>query len=161
MWSPLRRSVRPRTKLRRIGSNVPVIGSTSTRNAWLATPATKAQRCWLGWCMSKSSSRTSPCSTNHDARIRQPRAFAVVARSNRATRPTFAYDHCRDAYHSPTGKWLHQYRRRFKAARDAIDKNGMRRYRASKLDCGACDQLIPNPHRTGQRSSNRSSRSIP
>ena len=55
------------------------------------------------------------------------------------SRSAFAYDHRRDAYQCPAGKWLHQYRRPFKTPRDAVDEDGMRRYRASKLDCEACD----------------------
>ena len=55
------------------------------------------------------------------------------------SRSAFAYDHRRDAYQCPAGKWLHQYRRPFKTPRDAVDEDGLRRYRASKLDCEVCD----------------------
>ena len=54
------------------------------------------------------------------------------------SRGDFEYHHDRDAYRCPAGKWLHQYRRPFKVERDTICSDGMRRYRASKHDCGAC-----------------------
>lgn len=54
------------------------------------------------------------------------------------SRSDFTYDYRRDAYQCPAGKWLHQYRRPFKKARDAVDEDGMRRYRASKHDCDTC-----------------------
>jgi len=38
----------------------------------------------------------------------------------------------------PAGEFLHQYRRPFVVARDAVDEDGMRRYRASKHDCEVC-----------------------
>ncbi|MEO1318618.1 MAG: IS1182 family transposase [Pseudomonadota bacterium] len=54
------------------------------------------------------------------------------------SRGDFAYDHRADLYRCPVGKELRQYRRPFKIARDAVDDDGMRRYRASKLDCETC-----------------------
>lgn len=54
------------------------------------------------------------------------------------SRGDFEYHHDRDAYRCPAGKWLHQYRRLFKVERDTICSDGMRRYRTSKQDCGAC-----------------------
>ncbi|MEM9814695.1 MAG: IS1182 family transposase [Pseudomonadota bacterium] len=66
----------------------------------------------------------------------------VFDKSNRRdqtfSRGDFAYDHRRDAYRCPAGKWLYQYRRPFKVERDTICEDGMRRYRASKHDCEAC-----------------------
>ena len=59
-------------------------------------------------------------------------------RDDTFSRADFAYDHMDDAYRCPAGKSLRQYRRPFKIARDAIDEDGMRRYRASKHDCAAC-----------------------
>lgn len=54
------------------------------------------------------------------------------------SRSDFTYDQKKDAYQCPAGKWLTQYRRPFTQARDTICSDGMRRYRASKIDCGAC-----------------------
>ncbi len=54
------------------------------------------------------------------------------------SRSDFIYDPDGDVYYCPGGKSLHQYRRPFKKERDAIDGDGMRRYRASKHDCEAC-----------------------
>lgn len=54
------------------------------------------------------------------------------------SRSDFQFDNEKDAYRCPAGKWLHQYRRPFKRSRDAIDDDGMRRYRASKLDYDVC-----------------------
>ena len=54
------------------------------------------------------------------------------------SRSDFIYDPDGDVYYCPSGKSLHQYRRPFKKERDAIDGDGMRRYRASKHDCEAC-----------------------
>ena len=75
------------------------------------------------------------------------------------SRSAFAYDHRRDAYQCPAGKWLHQYRRPFKTPRDAVDEDGLRRYRASKLDCEVCDlkyrctlkETVPEDHALGPR----------
>ncbi len=54
------------------------------------------------------------------------------------SRSDFIYDPDGDVYYCPGCKSLHQYRRPFKKERDAIDGDGMRRYRASKHDCEAC-----------------------
>ncbi len=54
------------------------------------------------------------------------------------SRGDFTYDHHADAYRCPAGNELRQYRQPFKVARDAVDDDGMRRYRASKLDCEVC-----------------------
>ncbi|MEO1474267.1 MAG: transposase, partial [Pseudomonadota bacterium] len=54
------------------------------------------------------------------------------------SRGDFVYDHRHDAYRCTAGKWLHQYRRPFKVARDTICSDGMRRYRASKHECETC-----------------------
>ena len=59
-------------------------------------------------------------------------------RDDTFSRSDFSYDHSKDAYRCPGGKWLHQYRRAFKQARDTICADGMRRYRASKHDCDTC-----------------------
>ncbi len=53
-------------------------------------------------------------------------------------RSDFTYGVEKDAYRRPADKWLHQYRRPFRAPRDHIDEDGMRRYRASKKDCNVC-----------------------
>ena len=59
-------------------------------------------------------------------------------RDNTFSRSDFLYDYRKDAYRCPAGKWLYQYRRPFKHARDNICGDGMRRYRASKHDCETC-----------------------
>ena len=63
------------------------------------------------------------------------------------SRSDFTYDHARDLYTCPSGKQLHQYRRRFGVTRTGVDPEGFMRYRASKLDCDACvlkPQCCPN-----------------
>ncbi len=66
----------------------------------------------------------------------------VIDQSKRSdetfSRSDFTYDHSEDAYHCPAGHWLRQYRRPFKIARDTVDNDGQRRYRASKQDCDVC-----------------------
>ena len=59
-------------------------------------------------------------------------------RDDTFSRSDFRYDDSEDAYRCPSGKWLYQYRRAFKQARDTVCDDGMRRYRASKHDCEAC-----------------------
>ncbi|MEL6420736.1 MAG: IS1182 family transposase, partial [Pseudomonadota bacterium] len=66
----------------------------------------------------------------------------VIDKSKRSdqifSKSDFTYYHREDAYRCPAGHWLHQYRRPLKIARDTIDEDGQRRYRASKHDCEAC-----------------------
>lgn len=80
------------------------------------------------------------------------------------SRSAFSYDYRRDAYECPARKWLHQYRRPFKAPRDAVDEDGMRRYRASKLDCEVCglkNRCTPRePARKIMRSVNEGARQM-
>lgn len=54
------------------------------------------------------------------------------------SRSDFAYDHKRDLYTCPGGKELRQFRRQFEEPRDGVDREGLMRYRASKLDCDSC-----------------------
>lgn len=63
------------------------------------------------------------------------------------SRDDFAYDHKRDCYICPAGKELRQRQRIYRVPRPLIDKDGMTRYRASKLDCQGCPlkpQCCPN-----------------
>ena len=57
------------------------------------------------------------------------------------SRDDFAYDHKR------AGKELRQRQKIYRMPRPFVDKNGMMRYRASKLDCEGCSlkpQCCPN-----------------
>jgi transposase len=54
------------------------------------------------------------------------------------SRADFAFDPERDQYTCPGGKLLKQYRRNFTNPRSGVTRNGMRVYRASKLDCQIC-----------------------
>lgn len=53
-------------------------------------------------------------------------------------RSAFTFDHEDDSYICPEGKRLRQCQRVYSNARQQVDEDGMLRYRASKLDCGAC-----------------------
>ncbi len=53
-------------------------------------------------------------------------------------RAEFAYDHKTDAYICPAGKQLRQRRKIYRLPRPLVDRHGMMRYRASKLDCQCC-----------------------
>src|SRR5580692_10584892 len=62
-------------------------------------------------------------------------------------RDNFAYDHKRDCYICPAGKELRQRQKIYRMPRPLVDRNGMMRYRASKLDCQGCSlkqQCCPN-----------------
>jgi Transposase DDE domain len=54
------------------------------------------------------------------------------------SRDDFAYDHKRDFYICPAGKELRQRQKIYRVPRPLVDRNGMMRYRASKLDCQNC-----------------------
>jgi transposase len=54
-------------------------------------------------------------------------------------RAEFVYDHADDSYVCPGGKRLRQRRKVYREPRPLVDENGLMRYRASKLDCDACD----------------------
>ena len=54
------------------------------------------------------------------------------------SRDDFAYDHKRDCYICPAGKELRQRQKIYRMPRPLVDRNGMMRYRASKLDCQNC-----------------------
>jgi hypothetical protein len=54
------------------------------------------------------------------------------------SRDDFAYDHKRDCYICPAGKELRQRQKIYRMPRPLVDRNGMMRYRASKLDCQGC-----------------------
>ncbi len=63
------------------------------------------------------------------------------------SRDDFAYDHQRDCYICPAGKELRQRQKIYRMPRPLVDRNGMMRYRASKLDCQSCSlkpQCCPN-----------------
>ena len=49
------------------------------------------------------------------------------------SRDDFAYDHKRDCYICPAGKELWQRQKIYRVPRPLVDRNGMMRYRASKL----------------------------
>lgn len=51
------------------------------------------------------------------------------------SRDDFAFDSERDRYTCPAGKELVQYRRVLLAPRSGVSADGMRFYRATKLDC--------------------------
>lgn len=55
------------------------------------------------------------------------------------SRSDFTYDHETDAYTCPAGKELRQRQKVYRAERPLVDEDGMMRYRASKLDCDACE----------------------
>src|SRR5207237_6798382 len=54
------------------------------------------------------------------------------------SRDDFAYDRKRDCYICPAGKELRQRQKIYRMPRPLVDKNGMMRYRAIKLDCECC-----------------------
>ena len=54
-------------------------------------------------------------------------------------RTDFTYDHRRDLYTCPGGKELRQRQKAYRMPLPLVDENGLMRYRASKLDCDACD----------------------
>jgi transposase len=63
------------------------------------------------------------------------------------SREDFTYDHKRDRYICPAGKELRQRQKIYRMPRPLVDRNGMMRYRASKLDCRDCSlkpQCCPN-----------------
>jgi transposase len=55
------------------------------------------------------------------------------------SRSEFTYDHVTDAYTCPAGKQLRQRQKIYRTERPLVDDDGMMRYRASKLDCDACE----------------------
>ena len=63
------------------------------------------------------------------------------------SRDDFAYDHKRDCYICPAGKQLRQRQKIYRLPLSLVDRNGMMRYRASKLDCHNCS-LKPSAVRT-------------
>src|ERR1700756_227824 len=54
------------------------------------------------------------------------------------SRDDFTYDHKRDCYICPAGKQLRQRQKVYRMPRPLVDRNGMMRSRASKLDCQGC-----------------------
>ena len=75
----------------------------------------------------------------------------VFDKSNRTdgtfSRVDFKFDPERDRYTCPAGKELVQFRRTYATPRSGITAEGTRLYRASKLDCDACElkaQCCPN-----------------
>lgn len=51
----------------------------------------------------------------------------------------FVYDHAEDHYTCPGDKRLKRYHHSFATPRTGIHNDGNMRYRASKLECDACD----------------------
>jgi len=80
------------------------------------------------------------------------------------SRDDFAYDHKRDCYICPAGKQLRQRQKIYRLPRPLVDRNGMMRYRASKLDCQNCalkPQCCPNaPARKIPRSIHEGARDL-
>ena len=80
------------------------------------------------------------------------------------SRDDFAYDHKRDCYICPAGKELRQRQKIYQMPRPLVDENGMRRYRASKLDCEGCSlkpRCCPNaPARKILRSVHEGARDV-
>jgi transposase len=66
------------------------------------------------------------------------------------SRDDFAYDQKRDCYICPAGKQLRQRRRAYRAPRPLVDRHGVMRYRASKLDCQDCALKPPALHPRGR-----------
>jgi len=63
------------------------------------------------------------------------------------SRDDFTYDHTRDRYICPAGKDLRQRQKVYRNPAPLVDRNGVMRYRASKLDCRSCSlkpQCCPN-----------------
>jgi hypothetical protein len=67
----------------------------------------------------------------------------VIDKSTRTdgtfSRDEFAFNPERDRYTCPAGKELVQYRHTYSTPRSGVSANGLRFYRASKLDCDACE----------------------
>ena len=80
------------------------------------------------------------------------------------SRDDFAYDHKRDCYICPAGKELRQRQKIYRLPRPLVDRNGMTRYRASKLDCERCSlkpRCCPNaPARKIPRSIHEGARDL-
>src|SRR5215471_1668228 len=80
------------------------------------------------------------------------------------SRDDFTYDHKRDCYICPAGKELRQRQKFYRNPAPLIDRNGMLRYRASKLDCQSCSlkpQCCPNtPARKIPRSIHEGARDL-
>jgi hypothetical protein len=80
------------------------------------------------------------------------------------SRDDFAYDHKLDCYICPAGKELRQRQKIYRMPRPLVDENGMRRYRASKLDCEGCSlkpRCCPNtPARKILRSVHEGARDV-
>ena len=79
-------------------------------------------------------------------------------------RAEFAYDHDSDIYRCPGGKVLMHYRRAFATPRTDLPPDDTIRYRASKVDCDACElklRCCPNtPARKVTRSIHEGARDM-
>jgi hypothetical protein len=80
------------------------------------------------------------------------------------SREDFTWDGENDRYICPEGKELVQYHRTYATPRTGIDKDGCRRYRATKKDCSICPSkpiCCPNaPARKIPRDLNEDSRDV-
>lgn len=78
------------------------------------------------------------------------------------SRADFTFDPTQDQYVCPAGKQLKQFRRVYAAPRSGVTSDGTRLYRASKLDCDACElkaRCCPNaPARKIPRSTHEDAR---
>ena len=78
------------------------------------------------------------CLIKLDGLTAHGRAFAIVARTNGATRLIFEWDAANDQYICPEGESLKQFRRNYSDPNRGPDGKGVAKYRGLKLTCQAC-----------------------